>query len=200
MWHRSPTGSALSQISPEPKARFNNAAIEGDPTAAKDPEHAPLENWNQDFKVNGYGVLLACKHSILLLARSGGGSIVNFPSVASLVATPFLTAYGAAKAAVKHLSRCVALYCARAGYRTRCNFIHPDEFQTPMFDTPFDRLSAQAGVSRATFGRGFLANIPLGSFQEPSDIANAVLFLVSDESRYITGQALMADGGFTLAN
>ena len=178
----------------------NNAGIEGDPAAAKDPEHAPLEDWNQVFKVNGSGVFLACKHAIPLLARSGGGAIVNFSSVASLVPTPFLSAYGAAKAAVEHLSRSVALYCARAGYRIRCNSIHPGQVQTPMFDVLFDRLSAQAGMSRATFAQEFLATIPLGAFQEPRDIANAVLFLVSDESRYITGQALAVDGGFTLAN
>ena len=181
-------------------ALVNNAGIEGDPAAAKDPEHAPLEDWNQIFKVNAGGVFLACKHAIPLLARSGGGSIVNFSSVASLVPTPFLSAYGAAKAAVEHLSRSVALYCARAGYRIRCNSIHPGQVQTPMFDVLFDRLSAQAGISRAAFVREFLATIPLGAFQEPHDIANAVLFLVSEESRYITGQGLAVDGGFTLAN
>jgi NAD(P)-dependent dehydrogenase (short-subunit alcohol dehydrogenase family) len=69
-----------------------------------------------------------------------------------------------------------------------------------MFDLLFDRLSAQAGISRAAFVRDFLTTIPLGAFQEPHDIANAVLFLVSEESRYITGQRLAVDGGFTLAN
>jgi 3(or 17)beta-hydroxysteroid dehydrogenase len=179
---------------------INNAGIEGDPNAAKDPERAPIEDWNRIFEVNSTGVFLACKHAIPLMAKSGGGSIVNFSSVASLVPTPFIAAYGAAKAAVEHLTRSVALHCARAGYRIRCNSIHPGQVRTPMLQILFDRMSAQAGVSSEEFAQRFLANIPLGAFQEPRDIANAVLFLSSDEARCITGQALAVDGGFTLAN
>ncbi len=179
---------------------INNAGIEGDPKAPKDPEHTPLEDWNRIFAVNATGVFLGCKHAIALLAKSGGGSIVNLSSVASLVPTPFITAYGAAKSAVEHLTRSVALHCARAGYRIRCNSIHPGQIRTPMLEGLFDRLSVQAGVGKEQFAQGFLASIPLGAFQEPRDIANAALFLASDESRYITGQALAVDGGFTLAN
>jgi 3(or 17)beta-hydroxysteroid dehydrogenase len=179
---------------------INNAGIEGSPSAPKDPEHAPLDDWNEIFRINCAGVFLACKHAVPLMARSGGGSIINFSSVASFVPTPFLTAYGAAKAAVEHLSRSVALHCARAGYKIRCNSIHPGQVQTPMLDALFDRMSQQAEISRAEFVRGFLTKIPLGEIQEPRDIANAVLFLASGESRCITGQALAVDGGFTLVN
>jgi 3(or 17)beta-hydroxysteroid dehydrogenase len=178
----------------------NNAGIEGSQSVPKDPEHAPLEDWNQIFRVNCTGVFLACKHAIALMARSGGGSIINLSSVGSLVPTPFLTAYGAAKAAVDHLSRSVALHCAQAGYKIRCNSVHPGQVQTPMLDALFDRMSQQAGVSRADFTRAFVTKIPLGEIQEPLDIAQAVLFLASSESRYITGQSLAVDGGFTLIN
>lgn len=179
----------------------NNAGIEGDPNAPKDPENAPLADWNRIFAVNAAGVFLACKYSIPLLARSGGGSIVNFSSVASLVPTPFITAYGAAKAAVEQYSKSVALHCARAGYRIRCNSVHPGQVRTPMLEELFGRLSQQAGVTKEQFAQGFIqAHIPLGTFQEPVDVANAVLFLACDESRYVTGQSLAIDGGFTLAN
>ncbi len=178
----------------------NNAGIEGDPNAAKDPENAPLADWNRIFEVNAAGVFLACKHAIPLLATSGGGAIVNFSSVASLVPTPFITAYGAAKSAVEHLTKSVALHCARAGYRIRCNSVHPGQVRTPMLEELFGRLAAQAGVTKEQFAQGFLAGIPLGAFQDPVDIANAVLFLACDESRYVTGQSLAIDGGFTLAN
>lgn len=178
----------------------NNAGIEGNPAVPKDPEQAPLSDWNAIFRVNAAGVFLACKHSIPLIAKSGGGSIVNLSSVASLVPTPFITAYGAAKAAVEHLSRSVALHCARAGQRIRCNSVHPGQVRTPMLEGLFDRLSAEAGTDKESFALGFLASIPMASFQEPVDIANMVLFLASEEARFVTGQAIAVDGGFTLAN
>ncbi len=181
-------------------AVVNNAGIEGDPEAAKDPEHAPLADWNRIFAVNAGGVFLGCKHTIPLLAQSGGGSIVNVASVATLVPTPFITAYGAAKSAVVHLTQSVALHCAQAGHRIRCNSVHPGQVNTPMLQGLFARFAAQAGVSAEAFGENFRQTIPLGAYQEPADIAAAILFLVSDESRYVTGQALAVDGGYALAH
>lgn len=177
----------------------NNAGIEGDPQAPKDPEHAPREDWERIFAVNSTGVFLGCKHMMPLIARSGGGSIINFSSVASLLPTPFLAAYGAAKAAVEHLSRTVALHCAQAGYRIRCNSIHPGQIYTPMLAALFARMGAQAGMSAEEFAAHWAEKqIPLRKLQEPEDIATLVLFLASSESRYITGQAIACDGGLTL--
>jgi 3(or 17)beta-hydroxysteroid dehydrogenase len=178
----------------------NNAGIEGHPEAPKDPENAPLGDWNRILAVNTTGVFLGCRRCIPLMARSGGGSIVNLSSVASLVPTPFITAYGASKAAVDHLSRTVALHCARSGHRIRCNTVHPGQVRTPMLEVLFERMAAQQGVTPEAFTEGFRQGIPLGHFQEPRDIADAVLFLASDESRFITGESLAVDGGFTLAN
>ncbi len=178
----------------------NNAGIEGDPEAAKDPENAPVEDWNRIFAVNGTGVFLACKHGIGPMARSGGGSIVNLSSVASLVPTPFITAYGATKAAVEHLTCSVALHCAQAGHRIRCNSVHPGQVRTPMLSKLFERMGAQHGMSAEAFSAEFLKGIPMGEYQDPVDIGNLVLFLASDEARYITGQAIACDGGFTLAH
>ncbi|MBI3524938.1 MAG: glucose 1-dehydrogenase [Betaproteobacteria bacterium] len=180
--------------------QVNNAGIEGDPNAMKEPDTAPLEDWERIFKVNAAGVFLACKHGIPLIAKSGGGSIINISSIASLVPTPFITAYGAAKSAVQHLSRSVALHCAAKGQKIRCNSVHPGQILTPMLSGLLDRLAAQTGATRADLEQNFLARIPLGVFQEEIDVANLVLFLASEESRYITGQCIAVDGGMTLTN
>lgn len=178
----------------------NNAGIEGDPNAPKDPQQAPLSDWNEIFSVNGAGVFLACKHAMSLMAESGGGSIVNVSSIASMVPTPFLTAYGAAKSAVQHLTQSVALHCATSGYRIRCNSVHPGQARTPMLEALFERLARQSGVSVEQFTAAFVSGIPMGALQEPEDVAHLVLFLASDEARYITGQAIACDGGYVLAH
>jgi len=178
----------------------NNAGTKGNAAAAKDPAGAPLSDWETIFRVNAAGVFLGCRAAMPIIAASGGGAIVNLSSVASLVPTPFITAYGASKAAVDHLTRSVALHCARAGMNVRCNTVHPGQVHTPMLEGLFARMAAEAGVSSDAFAQGFLQAIPLGRYQEPVDIANAVLFLASEEARNITGQALVVDGGFTLAN
>ncbi|MEM8685804.1 MAG: glucose 1-dehydrogenase [Pseudomonadota bacterium] len=178
----------------------NNAGTEGDPLAAKDPEGAPKADWDLIFKVNATGVFLGCKAAMDLITRTGGGAIVNISSVASCVPTPFIAAYGASKAAVEHYSKSVALHAAEAGYQIRCNSVHPGQIRTPMLEGLFDRMAEAQGVGKEDFANAFLESIPLRAFQEPDDIANAVLFLASDEARYITGQSLVIDGGFTLKN
>lgn len=181
-------------------ALVNNAGTDGDVAQAKDPEHAELDDWNNILSVNTTSVFLASKHCIPLLAKSGGGSIVNLSSVSSLVPVPILTAYATSKAAVDHLTRITALHCATAGYRIRCNTIHPGEVRTALLTGLFDRVSKQTGMGLAEVEAAMLSRMPMGEFQEPRDIANAALFLLSDEARHITGQALAIDGGFTLAN
>jgi 3(or 17)beta-hydroxysteroid dehydrogenase len=82
----------------------------------------------------------------------------------------------------------------------RCNTVQRGQVHTPVLEGLFTRIAAEAGVSPEAFGQGFLQAIPLGRYQDPVDIANAVLFLASEEARNITGQALVVDGAFTLAN
>ncbi|MEL7028568.1 MAG: glucose 1-dehydrogenase [Pseudomonadota bacterium] len=178
----------------------NNAGIEGDPSAPKDPENAPHEDWSRIFRVNADSVFLGCKAATALMAKSGGGAITNMSSVAALAPTPFITAYGASKAAVAHLSRSVALHCAQQGYAIRCNSVHPGQVRTPMLDGLFARWADEQGATPEAVADGFRETIPLGAFQDPVDIANMVLFLSSDEARYVTGQAIAVDGGFTLVN
>ncbi|SIO72439.1 NAD(P)-dependent dehydrogenase, short-chain alcohol dehydrogenase family [Burkholderia sp. GAS332] len=177
----------------------NNAGIEGRSGAPRDPEGTSLADWNAIFAVNTAGTFLGCKYMIRLIGSSGGGSIVNLSSVAALVPTPFLTAYGASKAAVCQFTTSVALHCARSGTRIRCNSVHPGQVRTPMLSALFSTMAAEQGLPVEQLIDGFVAaNIPLGSLQDPVDIANIVLFLASDESRYITGQAIACDGGYTL--
>lgn len=178
----------------------NNAGIEGDAAAPKDPELSPLADWEAIFRVNMMGTFLGCKHALPLLAKDDGGAIVNFSSVASLLPTPFITAYGASKAAVEHFTKSLALYVAQQGYRIRCNTVHPGQVLTPMLHGLFDRMAAEAGTTADEFAAQFKQEIPLGEFQEPKDVANAVLFLASESARFITGQSLAIDGGFTLSH
>ncbi|MEM9531479.1 MAG: SDR family oxidoreductase [Pseudomonadota bacterium] len=178
----------------------NNAGVEGNTSAPKDPEHGSLADWEAIFRVNMLGTFLGCKHALQLINNDGGGAIVNFSSVASLLPTPFITAYGASKAAVEHFSRSLALYAAQQGYHVRCNTVHPGQVLTPMLHGLFDRMAADADTTPSDFAAQFKREIPLGEFQEPEDIANAVLFLASDSARFITGQSLVIDGGFTLSH
>ncbi|MEM7569644.1 MAG: SDR family oxidoreductase [Pseudomonadota bacterium] len=178
----------------------NNAGIEGAPHAPKDPEHAPLEDWDAIFQVNARGTFLGCKHAMALMAASGGGAITNLASVAALVPTPFITAYGASKAAVAHLTRTVALYAAQQGYAIRANAIYPGQIRTPMLNDLFGRWAEEQGVSAEEVAENFRQTIPLKAFQDPKDIAEAACFLSSDAARYITGQNIAVDGGFTLVN
>jgi len=126
------------------------------------------------------------------------GSIVNLSSVAALMATPFITPYGVSKAGVAHLSRNVAMYCATAGYRIRCNSIHPGQIDTDMHRQGLRDFALSMGVDEEEVRGGFLQKIPLGEFGEPDDIAYAVLYLASDESKHVTGTQLVVDGGMTL--
>jgi len=164
----------------------------------QDPVNARLEDWRRTQQVNVEGVFLGCKHAIPAMQASGGGSIVNMSSVAALVATPFITAYGASKAAVRQLTKSIALHCAQNRSGVRCNSVHPGQILTPMLEGLFEDASKQSGAPLEAVRAAFLEKIPIGEFGEPRDIANAVLYLASDEARHVTGAKLVVDGGITL--
>ena len=116
--------------------------------------------------------------------KHSGGSIVVMSSVAALGGLAPMCAYSGSKGAVTALTRSVAVHCKRSGYRIRCNSIHPDGIWTPM---------AQAiapGLDPATLGIG---TDPMARMCDPADVANLVLFLVSDESRFVNGAELRID-------
>jgi NAD(P)-dependent dehydrogenase (short-subunit alcohol dehydrogenase family) len=118
----------------------------------------------------------------------GGGSIVNVSSMAGLTATPGLMAYGASKAAVRQITQSVALHCLRKGYAIRCNSIHPGFIDTEMVERAFT----------SDVRKQLVDSVPMGAFGRPEDVAQAVLYLASDESRYVTGTRLVVDGGVTM--
>lgn len=175
----------------------NNAGISGS-LANADPETTSLADWQKIQEVNAQGVFLGCKHAIPLMRVGGGGSIVNMSSIAALVSTPFITAYGASKAAVRQLTKSVASHCAVNGYRIRCNSVHPGQITTPMHNNAVREMAELQGVGEEEARNAFLSRIPYGEFGEPDDIAYAVLYLVSDESKHVTGIQLVVDGGMEL--
>lgn len=151
------------------------------------------------FTVNVDGTMLGCKHAIRHMKRDGG-SIINMSSIAAMVPVPFIAAYGASKAAVRHLTQSVALYCAQQQYRIRCNSIHPGQIRTAMHDRLVDATARQNAITPAEAEAGFLSMIPMGEFGQVEDIANAALYFASEESKHVTGDRILVDGGMMLTS
>jgi NAD(P)-dependent dehydrogenase (short-subunit alcohol dehydrogenase family) len=159
----------------------NNAGIDGHVALTGD---YPVEEFDKVWAVNGRGVFLGMTHAIPLLLATGGGSIVNTASMASSVAFPGMPAYCASKGAVEMLTKTAA--AEYAGQGIRVNAICPGPIRTGITDSlPPDLI---AGVVKAT---------PIGRYGTPAEVANLALFLASDESSFITGEAILIDGGYT---
>lgn len=169
----------------------NNAGITGfnESSGPQDPENTSLSEWRRVHAVNQDGVFLGCRSAIPLM-KSQGGSIVNISSRSGLVGIPTAAAYASSKASVRNHTKTVALYCAQQGYRIRCNSVHPAAVLTPMWD-PF----LGTGAARDAAIRALADEVPLKMIGSPEDVAYAVLYLASDESKYITGIELTLDGG-----
>lgn len=164
----------------------NNAGVSG-PVPANSIETETLETWRKINSVNLEGVFLGCKHAVPAIRDAGGGAIVNISSLAAMVATHQIPAYGAGKAGVRQLTKSVAMHCAFKGYKIRCNSIHPGVIVTPMGESMFK------GDEREKMK--YLRSIPLKTFGEPIDIGYGVLYLISDESKFVTGAEFIIDGG-----
>lgn len=177
----------------------NNAAVLSS-RGGWDVETILAEDVNRIMATNVTGTILGCKTAIPLMAKSGGGSIVNMSSIAALVPTDFLLAYGASKAAVRHVTKSVALHCTKNGYNIRCNSVHPGNVMTDMMQNIIETKSQENNLSMEDMASFFIQKIPMGAWQQPEDIASAVLYLLSDEARYVTGTKLVVDGGMTLVN
>jgi 3(or 17)beta-hydroxysteroid dehydrogenase len=189
----------LTQLAGGLDGLVNNAGI-ATSKGAEDIEGIELDDLHRIFAVNVDGTVLGCKHAIPLMANSGPGSIVNLSSIAALIPAAFVVSYGASKATIAHVTRSVAMHCAQRGYGIRCNSVHPGQIRTPMMNTIIERVGRDTNMGQTAAEDVFLSQIPLGKFQEPEDIAHAVLFLLSDESRFVTGSQLVVDGGMTLSN
>ncbi len=157
-----------------------------------DIEHTTLDEWRFVHGVNSEGTFLGCQAAVRAMKATGGGSIVNVSSVAGLVADPDMAAYCVSKGAVRLLTKSVALHAARAGYGIRCNSVHPAFIDTPMVDAMLASASSR-GLTRTKLERA----IPLGRIGDVDDVAHLVVYLASDESRFVTGAELVVDGGLT---
>jgi 3(or 17)beta-hydroxysteroid dehydrogenase len=170
----------------------NNAGV-GTPNT--NPENSTLADWDRMIDVNLRSVFLGTRAAIPAMRRTGrGGSIVNLSSILGLVAAPHAAPYSAAKGGVRLYTKSTAVYCAQQGYGIRCNSVHPGFIETEMLHDAWrgrGDIEAQRAATRA--------RIPMGETGAPQDIANAILFLASDESRYVTGIELTVDGGFSAA-
>ncbi|HEY3797234.1 MAG TPA: glucose 1-dehydrogenase [Caulobacteraceae bacterium] len=157
----------------------------------------PLESWKKQQAVNVDGVFLGLKHSLPLMRKAGnGGSIINLSSIAGLRGSPILAGYSATKGAVRLLTKAVALECAAAKDGVRVNSMHPGIIETPIWNSIF---GTRPGVNAPPDLDGISTNaVPLGVKGLPRDIAQGVLWLASDESRYVTGMEMVIDGGVTL--
>jgi 3(or 17)beta-hydroxysteroid dehydrogenase len=167
----------------------NNAGV----VEAGNIENTTAEDWRFIMAVSADGTFFGCKHAIAAMKRSGGGSIINMASVASLQGHPSVTAYCAAKGAVEALTRAVAVHCAQAGLAIRCNSIHPAGMDTPMVRSMGSKL-AEAGMLPPADA----PPAPSTRLGTAEDIAQAVLYLASDESRFVNGQKLVVDNSLTV--
>ena len=166
---------------------LNNAGIGGGTTV----EDTDFATWKKVHEVDVDSVFLGCKYAIPLMRDHAPGSIINISSIAGLIAGHNMAAYNAAKAGVWLLSKSVALHCAHRGYNIRSNSIHPTFIDTPILDP------MAAGGSREELTAKLARQVPLKTIGDPDDVAYAVVYLASDESKFMTGAELKIDGGIS---
>jgi 3(or 17)beta-hydroxysteroid dehydrogenase len=155
-------------------------------------EDTTPEEWRRVHAVNLDAVFYGTQVALPVMRRYAPGSIVILSSISGIVAARNLAAYNSSKAAVRHLSKSIALHCARQGYGIRCNSVHPTFIDTPMVEGMFASLGGPE-TARKKLGR----QIPLGAIGEPDDVAHAIVYLASDESKLMTGAELVLDGGLS---
>ncbi len=165
----------------------NNAGI----GAMGNIETTTKEDWARIHRVDLDSVFMGCQIALPLMKKAKAASIVNISSIAGIIADSNLLAYCSAKAAVRHLTKAVALHCARMGYPIRCNSVHPAFIDTPILD------DALPGVPREVLVEKLAETNPMRRLGKPEDVAYAVLYLASDESGFVNGAELVIDGGLS---
>ena len=156
----------------------------------------PLSEWQRQQAINLDGVFLGVKHTIPAMRDAGSGSIINMSSVAGLKGAPNLSAYNATKGGVRLFTKGVALECAQSRWPIRVNSVHPGIIDTPIW-TKVNPEMLEPGENAIDVQGMAALGVPTGELGYPTDIANGVLFLASDESRYMTGTELVIDGGIS---
>ncbi len=170
----------------------NNAGIGTGGTV----EDTSLDDWRRVHAVDLDSVFYGCKLALPLIVATcagdgGRGAILNISSIAGVIAAANMAAYNSAKAAVRHLSKSVALHCAKQRYPVTCNSIHPVFIDTPILDNLVGGIEREAGLAKLA------RQIPLGRVGEPDDVAWGAVYLVSDEAKFVTGTELYIDGGIS---
>ena len=151
-----------------------------------------LSSWRRVNAVSSDGTFLGCQNCIPLMIESGGGSIINMASIASLQGEYVVTAYCAAKGAVEALTRAVAVWAAQENQNIRCNSIHPSGIVTPMvLSMPEKMASAEMAGKDDRPSRA-------SKLGEPNDIAYMALYLASDESKFVNGAAMRVDNSMSV--
>jgi len=162
----------------------NNAGV----VVVATPETTTLEQFRFANAVMSEGVFLGCKYAIPAMAKGGGGSIVNMSSVASHLGYPVFFAYSAAKGAVRAMTKAIAVHCQMNKQNIRCNSIHAGAIDTPMVANASQQLGMDVSVhEQAPWGLG-----------KPQDVANVVVFLASEESRFVNGTEIVVDNALTV--
>ncbi|MFV8819281.1 SDR family oxidoreductase [Haliea sp. E17] len=166
----------------------NNAGGAG----AGNIEEISFDDFRQSIRLNLESVFIGSKLAIELM-KGRGGNIINVSSIHGIRAAAHAASYTAAKSGVRYLSKSIALHCAQNGYGIRCNSIHPGYILTTQMQAWVDRQDDPEAMMA-----GLVAQHPIGFLGLPEDIGAGILFLASDDSRFMTGTELVMDGGFTL--
>jgi NAD(P)-dependent dehydrogenase (short-subunit alcohol dehydrogenase family) len=166
----------------------NNAGISGSP---KPTDQVTEAEWDRVQAVNVKGVFFGTKHAIPHLRAAGGGSIINLSSIAGLIGVGNLAAYHASKGAVRLMTKNDAI--TYAPEQIRVNSIHPGYIWTPMVENHLRATSPDLEAAKAAAGSVH----PIGHMGEPDDIAWAVVWLASNEAKFVTGAEIAIDGGYT---
>lgn len=165
----------------------NNAGVSG---GLRTIAETTLDDWRACLSVNLDGVFLGVKHGARAMRQSGGGSIINISSVLGMIGMPQAAAYAASKGGVRLLTKAAAMEFAAKGDNIRVNSVHPGFIRTPM--------TKARDASREAEWEAFMRSMqPTGEIGDPSDIAEGILHLASDASRFMTGSELVVDGGIT---
>jgi len=158
-------------------------------SSAVEIEDMDFSTWRNCLSVNLDGVFLGCKYGIRAMRKGNGGSIINISSILGFAGLATATNYCASKGGVRLLTKAAALECARKTPLVRVNSIHPGFIDTPMVAGAIQRRGPE-------FRNYIEENVPLGELGEPNDIAEGVVYLASDDAKFVTGTELTIDGGF----
>jgi len=167
---------------------INNAGI----SIGGDIESTEFSEWKLLQEVDVDSVFWGCKLVFPYMKKAGGGSIVNISSTVGIMGNPLTLGYGSAKAAVRSMTKSIALHCARHRYNIRCNSVHPTFIKTPLLN----RFTEKVGNENETY-KILAEQIPLGEILSTEDVTYGIIYLASDESRMMTGSELVIDGGLT---